>query len=182
MRYYGADFVSYGIVDQIFPNIFVFDLFTPALCNQLLDKIAAAPQVAPNSMNKYGTDLRGAGLQSWLRQLVKKHVAPLAKSYYPEVKALKDPYGFTVDYRVGKQTALASHIDEPSAVTLNVCLRLGLETDSTLVFTGPRWERYEVAHRVGQAIVHRGHHLHRANAIKSGSRTNLIVWCPGKKS
>ncbi len=178
-RYLPGDCVK-GKIEQPHPNIFVFDLFTENLCDALLYRVADVPSEAPNSMNKYGTGLDGLKLDAWLKDVVKHHVAPIAKDYFPEVKKLGAPYGFVVNYEMGKQRKLDAHIDEPSAVTLNVCLG-GVFNGGELVFQGPRDERFEVEQRVGRAIVHRGHHLHRANAITGVWRSNLILWCPEKR-
>lgn len=177
--YQDYDFVK-GPIEQPHPNVFVFDLLTPLMCKSLLLRIANAPSEAPNSMNKYGVDLHGLGLDKWLHAVMLRHVLPIAQDYYPEVGKLAKPYGFIVKYAIGKQRKLDAHIDEPSAVTLNVCLGEEFE-DGELVFLGPRKERFEVEHKVGRAIVHRGHHLHQAKSITSGSRTNLILWCGEKR-
>ncbi len=181
LKYQNYDVVKSSI-EQPHPNVFVFDLFTPLICEALLGRIAEAPSEAPNSMNKYGVDLHegSLGLSGWLRTVMNKHVAPIARDYYPEVGKLSAMYGFVVNYAVGKQRKLAAHIDEPSDVTLNVCLGTQFE-GGELVFMGPREEKFEVEHKVGRAIIHRGHHLHQAKAITSGKRTNLILWCSERR-
>lgn len=175
MKFYKADYFK-PVIRESHPNIFVFDLFPPALCESLLERIAKTPSEPPNSMNKYGADLDDLGLKRWASQLKSHFVAPVARDYYPECGKLGAPYGFVVQYERGKQRSLAAHIDEPSLVTLNVCL--GREfVGGDLVFLGPRKERHVVKHAPGQAIIHRGHHLHRAEPIERGHRTNLILWC-----
>lgn len=32
-------------------------------------------------------------------------------------------------------------------------------------------------HHVGTALIHLGNHIHGANQIRKGTRTNLILWC-----
>jgi len=188
---------------QVHPSVYVFDARRPSLCQDLLELSAKVEKAAPNSMNHYGTVLHDPGarpktkrgepqstLTWWLRKMVRVFVQPIATAHYKDFKALQTPYAFTVEYS-SKQRALAPHIDAPSAVTLNVCL--GGDFDGgALVFSGRRCKRheldpvrdeeiYEVPQKIGQAIVHLGHHQHRARQITRGTRTNLILWCSAKR-
>lgn len=37
------------------------------------------------------------------------------------------------------------------------------------------WKQH-YTHRIGYGVLHRGRHMHQAQAITSGKRVNLIVW------
>ena len=179
-------------IRQVHPGIHAFTLFSEAECAAILrevDRKRDGREEAPNSMNKYGADLSEIGMQRLANALARDVVAPLAAGLYPDVGPLKKPYGFLVDYS-HKQRSLNPHIDEPSAVTLNVCLGRDFE-GGRLVFKGLRCgrhdavryrpdEHFEVEHVIGRAILHRGHHLHQARPIDHGRRTNLILWCGAK--
>lgn len=168
---------------QVYPDVFVFDLWTQAQCEALLKYVAPlrnrAP--APNSMNKYGVTLYGSPFRGILKHLVRKHVQPIAERNYPEVNELKKhPYGFVVDYALDTQRSLAAHHDS-AHVTLNVCLG-HVYGGGELVFYDKSGNKpvLEIQHVVGRAIVHRASHVHRAKPLRSGTRSNLILWCEQK--
>lgn len=67
-------------------------------------------------------------------------------------------------------------------MTFNVCL--GKEfTGATLTFCGAlgagdhRQRSLVYPHTVGRCVVHRGRQRHGADAILTGHRRNLIIWC-----
>lgn len=96
-----------------------------------------------------------------------------------------EQYGFSVEYSLGGDRALAEHSDTAN-VTLNVCL--GREfAGGELYFKGVRFtpsaeksERDVVAHRPGWALLHLGGHVHCATPLEAGERVNLILWCQGE--
>jgi hypothetical protein len=160
------------------PDVYVFDLLTPAFCRRLLaytDRQDAAP---PNTMNRYGAVLREIGLGSFAEVLLRRVVAPLARRFYPGVGPLRGTHGFLVEYSPDTQSSLGAHSDD-SAVTLNVCLGRKFE-GGDLAFElddGREVRELKVQHAVGQAVLHRGQQYHRARRVTSGRRTNLILWC-----
>lgn len=167
--------------NEVHPDIFVKRLFSQAECERWLKRIAEQPRdrrEAPNSMNKYGIVL-GGSLRPALADLVQYVVSPKAV-WYPDIRPLKKhPYAFSIDYSVKTQKSLAAHHDS-SDVTLNVCLGKKF-TGGDLVFGSGR-KRFVLKHEVGQAVIHRGSHVHRAMPLLSGERTNLILWCAQRKS
>jgi len=166
---------------EVYPGVFAFDLFTRETCSRLLKKIEAQRSdkyEAPNSMNKYGVVL-GGELKPGIASIVVGWVAPISKENYPEINALKKhPYAFSVDYDVGKQRSLSSHVDT-SDVTLNVCIGGEFEGGEVVFYEG-RKPAFEYKNVVGRAIVHRGSLMHRAKPVTRGWRTNLILWCDAK--
>lgn len=164
---------------EVHPGVLVAQLFERRECTSWLQDVAAARNgfgSAPNTMNKYGVVLKR---NQHLRDLVGE-VGLVAGGHFPEIKKLrKDAYAFAVDYSTTTQRSLAFHTDQ-SDVTLNICLGSNF-TGGDLVF-GEGRKRFVLKHKVGQAIIHRGNHLHRAMPLKSGTRTNLILWCHQKGS
>jgi predicted 2-oxoglutarate/Fe(II)-dependent dioxygenase YbiX len=173
-------------VREVHSGIFVFPVFTRVECKALLARVEKqrGQDTPPNTMNRYGAAL-GSDLRGLLTRLVQRHVAPIAARHYPEFPRglRKHPYGFVVDYDVGKQRSLASHCDS-SDVTLNVCLGHSWEGGELLFYDADGHKRpdFSLVHKVGQAILHRGSHAHRAAPITRGSRSNLILWCDARKS
>jgi len=167
--------------NEVHPDVFVRRLFSSRECAEWLDEIAKQPRdrrEAPNSMNKYGVVL-GGSMRVYLAGLVWDYVCPVAEKHYPDIRSLKKhPYAFSIDYSVKTQKSLASHHDS-SDVTLNVCLGKKF-TGGDLVFSSGR-KRFVLKHEVGQAVIHRGSHVHRAMPLLSGERTNLILWCAQRK-
>ena len=169
-------------VIEPFPDIFVFRVPLRE-CRELRNRIASYREEhprspAPNSMNKYGLILSAAHAQWWIQLIQAKYITPIAAEHYPEINRLqKNPYAFVVDYEMDKQRSLAAHNDSAN-VTLNLCLEQK-SGGGELVFYNKAGNRpkFSIEHRVGQAIVHRASHVHRAKPITSGFRSNLILWC-----
>jgi predicted 2-oxoglutarate/Fe(II)-dependent dioxygenase YbiX len=89
---------------------------------------------------------------------------------------LRKYHGFVVNYDPKKQGSLDLHEDS-SAVTLNACLGRGF-TGGKLVFRDDGGKILaRVEHKVGQAVLHLGEQQHEAQNIRSGQRSNLILWC-----
>ncbi len=92
----------------------------------------------------------------------------------------KHPYAFTISYESRKQRSLAAHCDT-SDVTLNACLGSDWEGGDLVFYDDRERPIYQLEHRVGQVVVHRGNHVHRAKPITAGKRVNLVLWCAARK-
>jgi hypothetical protein len=183
------------------PGIYIFDMLTPDFCRELLEEIdhfeqwmaeIDLPVIRPNTMNNYGAILDSFGFEPFLQELMTGYVLPFSSLFYPDVggDSLDEHHGFVVAYQMGKDTKLDFHVDA-SDVTLNVCLGRTF-TGGELFFRGMRCglcqqteplpgESFDIAHAMGQAILHRGNHRHGANPITEGDRFNLILWCASSK-
>jgi hypothetical protein len=128
---------------------------------------------APNTMNHYGVDLSGASMKGTLRNLTS-----IVQSVAPERLRL-DPVAFAVDYTPKTQASLAKHVDA-STWTLNLCLGR-VFTGGALrffFFEKPNGTRIlTIEQEPGFALIHRGSLPHRAMSLRSGSRTNVVLWC-----
>ena len=163
------------LIEEPCPGVFTFEALTPTSCKQLLEDLARFETVAPNSMNRYGAVLADIGYGPLCESLLHNLVNPLVRRLYPSIGRLSSYHGFTVSYS-SKQRSLDSHVDS-SDVTLNICLGE--------VFTGGRLVFRDdddgivakIDHRVGTAVLHPGDYTHQAQNIRSGRRTNLILWC-----
>jgi hypothetical protein len=165
------------LIEEPAEGVFTFDLFHHAYCADLLDEVAKhEPKEPPNSMNRYGLVLDEAGMGSICQILLTKVVNPLVRRVYPRLGPLKSYHGFIVSYDPKKQGSLDLHRDD-SLVTLNVCLGHTF-TGGRLVF---RYDDGGIAtkidHRIGRAVLHLGEQLHEAQKIRTGTRSNLILWC-----
>lgn len=150
----------------------------------------------PNSMNRYGAVLKDIGLESVSQALRESIVKPLVEALWSSLGVdllsnLSELHAFTVRYRGDEDRKLETHVDS-SKVTLNICLG-GEFTGGEVYFhqrahadadpmesphpeNCPRCSAVHV-HEPGVAILHFGDHIHGANNIKTGTRTNLILWC-----
>lgn len=161
------------------PGVYIFDLLTPRACAALLWAFERLPNDAPNTMNKYGKRVTGAAMRTTMAKLMEE-VEDIRRSAFPDIAPLKkNPYAFVVDYTPDTQKGLAKHYDS-SDVTLNVCLGHEFKGGDLMFYQGHK--SYIIPHRIGQAIVHRGSQGHRAMPLKSGRRTNLILWCSARAS
>jgi hypothetical protein len=145
------------------------------------------PIVRPNSMNRYGVILHHIWLSPLVSALTSAALAPLAAAAFPlealPLGGLAGAHAFIVAYDAepGRDLGLDMHTDD-SDITFNVCLGKAFE-GATLTFCGAlgsaahRKKQIAYAHEVGRCVVHRGRQRHGADAIASGHRRNLIIWC-----
>uniref|UniRef100_A0A7S0JIE8 Fe2OG dioxygenase domain-containing protein n=1 Tax=Calcidiscus leptoporus TaxID=127549 RepID=A0A7S0JIE8_9EUKA len=166
-------------------EIYSFPLLSTSLCEMLraeIDHFHASGLEArrPNSMNNYGLILNDIGLRQSLSAL-QMLVAPLARSLFPtEGASLDDHHSFVVSYREGEDLGLDMHTDD-SDVTLNVCLG-DVFDGAGLTFCGDvgspqhRFQSFQYQHQIGRGLLHLGRRRHGADDLRSGHRTNLIMW------
>jgi hypothetical protein len=142
-----------GLVQEISPGIFAFDLFTHAFCDLLVHEVdcfesTKLPRRRPNTMNTLGLVVNEIGLEPLMSEILRQVIAPVAAALYPDEPhcgSLDHHHSFVVEYRVppksaatfagfdhggvsgGGDTGLDMHHDASEA-TLNVCLgREGFE-------------------------------------------------------
>lgn len=165
-----------ALVHQVCPGVYSLKAFSDAFCSRLLDEVEQHDSAPPNTMNKYGVVLKNIGLGPLCQDLLTTVVNPLVQRFYPGTKVLKRYHGFIVNYDPKKQSSLDLHHDD-SVMTLNVCLGRSF-TGGDLIFRDDDEKRVAcVKHKVGKAILHPGSFLHQAQGIKTGKRSNLILWC-----
>lgn len=165
------------LITEVCPGVFKFKALDAGSCRSLLEEISKHPSEAPNSMNKYGQVLKDIGMGYLCQDLLDTVVNPLTRRFYPSIGKLKHTHGFVVNYDPKKQGSLDLHYDE-SDVTLNICLGRKF-TGGQLVFRDDDGAQMAPAieHKVGTAVLHLGEHQHQARKLKSGQRSNLILWC-----
>jgi hypothetical protein len=142
-----------GLVQEVSPGIFTFDLFTHAFCDLLVHEVdcyesTKLPRRRPNTMNTLGLVVNEIGLEPLMSELLRQVIAPIAAALYPDEPhcgSLDHHHSFVVEYRLptksavtfagfdhggvsgGGDTGLDMHHDASEA-TLNVCLgREGFE-------------------------------------------------------
>lgn len=160
-------------INEVFPGVFQLDNFIDLAIGNLLTEISAEMQAktkyGPNTMNKYGAVFTG-GLRTVCRHLA----FPALEHCFPGVKFRRDPYVMTVSYEMKKQRSLSSHTDQ-SEFTFNGCLSGKFTGGELVVYDGDK--RKVLEQQQGRVFVHRGDVVHRAMPIRSGARTNLVLWC-----
>ena len=165
------------LIAEIAPGVFTFDVFSKRFCAKLVSMLADCESVVPNSMNKYGIELRQVGMGGLCKALLDDVVNPLTRRFYPSIVRLCDYHGFVVAYAPDKQRKLMLHCDQ-SDVTLNICLGKKF-TGGDLILADNVTGRTSAAlgQVVGRGVLHRGSQLHRTAPVTSGERMNLILWC-----
>nr|KAF6466759.1 2-oxoglutarate and iron dependent oxygenase domain containing 2 [Rousettus aegyptiacus] len=160
------------------------------------------PKGRPNTMNNYGVGevprggqggwpaalwascvaLSCLGLPACKMRSWKRFLQPLMALLYPDCGGgwLDSHRAFVVKYAPGQDRELGCHYDN-AELTINVALGKAF-TGGALYFGGlfqaPSIlaRPLEVAHVVGQGILHRGGQLHGARPLGTGERWNLVVW------
>ena len=164
------------LIEEPCPGVFILKkVFYPEFCEALLAETEQHKAIAPNTMNKYGVVLKDIGLGGLCEQLLKTLVNPLARRFYPHGERLRKYHGFIVNYAPNKQPNLDVHTDD-SDVTLNICLGRKF-TGGRLVLQDEEGIQAKIDHEIGQAVIHLGSQLHQAQNIRTGTRSNLILWC-----
>jgi hypothetical protein len=187
------------LLQEVSPGVFQFQLFNPERLAELRDYLEATAEANIPLRPPYGIALnrRGAMLdrrsegflaaprfQAFYRELMDKYMRPIARLLFPEVLGYDtQTFGFSIEYQAGLDTSLRLHTDA-SAATLNINLNLPGET-----FTGSEVDFYDkvsgkvsrFSFKPGIAMIHRGSVAHAAQPIKSGTRSNLVLWLYGDR-
>lgn len=176
------------ITSEAAPRVYRFPVFTQDFCKDLVEELehfehSEAPKGRPNTMNNYGILLNELGFDEGLAAPLRDlYLNPVSSLLYPDCGGnwLDSHKAFAVKYTLNQDLELGYHYDN-AEVTLNVSL--GKEfTDGNLYFGDMRQvplsetECVEVEHRVSEAVLHRGQHMHGALPITSGCRWNLVLW------
>lgn len=164
------------LITEVCPGVFVFKAMQPQACKRILAEVSKHPSEAPNSMNKYGQVLKDIGMGGLNKDLLNVIVNPLVRRFYPSIGKLRNVHGFIVNYDPAKQGSLDLHYDD-AVVTLNICLGKSFKGGALEFVSDEGEELATVHHKIGKAVLHLGEHQHRALPLKSGQRSNLILWC-----
>lgn len=178
-----------GVVAEVAPGIYTFPAFNEDFCRRLLAEVSrfyatGLRSLRPNSMNRHGAVLEELGLGPAVASLQREVLVPLARALFPGIgDELDGHHAFVVHYRPGPggDRELPPHRDD-SEVTFNAALGPGGWRGSDLLFCGrmqePDVHRLQLRHtfEVGSAVLHVGRHVHTADPILGGERTNLVVW------
>merc|ERR1719330_605534 len=163
------DLQKRGLLTEVGPELFTFQVFTPRFCNLLeeeLSNFAASglPKSAPNTMNRHGVILSELGFcPDFLDPLVSDYIEVLASKLLPRHSQGLDSYrAFTVLYEAvdDGDRALSSHYDN-AEVTLNVNIG-GEWAGGAIAFEGLVTEeedeanRFEIALKQGEGLLHAG--------------------------
>lgn len=184
---------------EVSPGVFQCQFFDPDRLSDLRDYLsdiqgANIPLRPPYgiALNRFGAmlDERSDGFlaapafQNFYGQLLSKYMRPIARLLFPEVAGFDtQTFGFSIQYQPDMDTSLQLHSDA-SAATLNINLNRPEET-----FSGSEVDFYDpfsgkanrLTFKPGAAMIHRGTVAHAAQAITSGTRTNLVLWLYGDR-
>jgi hypothetical protein len=182
---------------EVSPGVFQCQFFDPErlddLRKYLIDIQETNIPLRPPygiALNRFGAmlDERSPGylaapaFQSFYNQLLDKYMRPIARLLFPEIIGYDtQTFGFSIQYQPDMDTSLQLHSDA-SAVTLNINLNLPEETysGSEVDFYDPiSGKANRLTFNPGTAMIHRGNVVHEAKPIKSGKRTNIVLWLYG---
>ncbi|GAD01675.1 hypothetical protein [Agarivorans albus] len=179
------------------PGVYTAQFFKPEKLIELrhyLDDVTTAgiPLKPPYGivLNRHGAmlDERSEGylatpsFQAFYRKLLDKYMRPIARLLFPEVYGYdSQTFGFSIQWQAGMDTSLRLHTDA-SSVTMNINMNLSDEK-----FTGSEVDFYDpitgnikrLSFEPGTAMIHRGNVPHASQAIRSGERSNLVLWLYG---
>jgi len=188
-----------NLLHEVVPGVFEFQFFDQekiAGLRDYLEKVADAqiPLRPPYgiALNRGGAmlDSRSEGylgapaFQAFYQAMLDKYMRPIGRLLFPEIIGYDTQgFGFSIRYQPSKDTSLRNHTDA-SAVTLNVNMNLPGEafTGSNVDFIDRNTGRATAfTFTPGSAAIHRGSVVHAAQPIKTGERSNLVLWLFGDK-
>lgn len=181
---------------EIIPGVYetqFFDLERLADFRKYLEDAVNSeiPKRAPYGiqLNRYGMmlDPRSEGhlaapsFQAFYNDIMDRYMRPIARLLLGTYGYDNQTFGFSIQYNPDKDKDLHAHTDA-SAATLNININLPEEA-----FTGSVVDFYDKSSgktvqtkfEPGKAIIHRGNVPHATHPIKSGQRSNLVVWLYG---
>ena len=183
---------------EVAPDVFECQFFDPTRLAELrayLEDIwnAEIPLRPPYGivLNRGGAmlDPRSEGFlaapafQVLYRELIDTYMRPIARLLFPNLMGYDtQSFGFSIRYEPNKDTSIRPHTDA-SSVTLNINLNLPGEafSGSAVHFlNSTTGDVTEVVFKPGVAIMHRGQIAHAAQPIRSGERTNFVLWLYGE--
>lgn len=185
------------LMEEVAPDLFHFQFFDPERLAELrayLEDVwdAQIPLRPPYGivLNRRGAmlDQRSDGylaapsFQKFYREMFDTYMRPIARLVFPEVAGYDtQTFGFSINYQPDTDTSIRPHSDA-SAVTLNINLNVPGEeyTGSTVDFLDRETGKVNaLSFAPGMAMIHRGSVPHTAHPIKSGERTNFVLWLYG---
>jgi hypothetical protein len=140
----------------------------------------------PNNMHEYGVILHDPDLRSWIDELANTKLKKEIQKNFPDMPGhyFSSHHSFITSYSKEANQDLSLHVDA-SHITLNICLENQAQ-GADLVFTGTRCREHvdtlpddpmtRLTFRAGDAVLHAGNQRHFVTALKSGVRTNLVIW------
>lgn len=156
-------------------GVYALKLIPVKECARVMSRLKGVEADAPNSMNKYGGVLEKPEHTVVADELFHSAIIPFARFFFPRA-VLTSVYAFIVRYENGKQRSLAKHRDD-SKVTMNICIDGDFEGGGLSFYDAKGKKEHTFPQYVGQSFLHLGSHVHRAEPITRGTRTNLVLWC-----
>ncbi|AYV82682.1 MAG: putative PKHD-type hydroxylase-like protein [Hyperionvirus sp.] len=146
---------------------------------ELSEKAKTNRQV--NNMHKFTGDI--AMTTAEVKELIQRSW-PFVREFY-KLFDYKDPYlyaGFMIKYAGGKDSHLDLHTDD-CLFTINICLQSSVSgTDIVFEKWGVGGTKYcSVEMKSGDFLFHLGDHAHQTSHLRSGERTNLVLWINAHK-
>ena len=187
------------LLTEVAPDVYQLQLFDPTKLAELRAYLESAWNAQIPLRPPYGIALNRAGamldkrsegyfaapsFQAFYQEVLDVYMRPISRLLFPEIIGFDtQTFGFSINYKPTTDNSLRPHSDA-SAVTLNVNLNVPGEE-----FTGSSVDFYDQNTRQllplkftpGSAMLHRGSVVHTAQPIRSGERTNFVMWLFGDR-
>ena len=188
--------------EEVVPGVYAIQFFDLNEIHKIQEWFAAVSESGIPTRPPYGIVLNRQGFMIdprsigylgspkfqdfYMNTLINSYVRPLGRLFYPKFIQQHDDsesFAFSIQYQAGGDESIRHHTDA-STITFNINLDLEQTwTGSSLYFwNSETHERNEVEWKPGYAIMHLGRTLHAATPIKSGTRSNLVMWTFGTKT
>ncbi|WP_413692871.1 2OG-Fe(II) oxygenase family protein [Psychromonas sp. KJ10-2] len=187
------------LLTEVAPDVYQLQLFDPTKLAELRAYLESAWNAQIPLRPPYGIALNRGGamldkrsegcfaapsFQAFYQEVLDVYMRPISRLLFPEIIGFDtQTFGFSINYKPTTDSSLRPHSDA-SAVTLNVNLNVPGEE-----FTGSSVDFYDQNTRQlvplkftpGSAMLHRGSVVHTAQPIRSGERTNFVMWLFGDR-
>ncbi|WP_375282099.1 2OG-Fe(II) oxygenase [Pseudooctadecabacter sp.] len=182
---------------EVFPGVYETQFFDPEKLSVLRDYMAAVADADIPVRPPYGISLNRGGamldkrsegylaapnFQAFYQSLMDAYMRPISRLLFPDTFGYDtQTFGFSIRWQADADTSLRAHTDA-SAVTLNLNLNLPGEefSGSGVRFFDHATRRIEeLTFAPGTALIHHGSVPHESMPIKSGERSNFVLWLYG---
>lgn len=171
-------------VESPMPGVFVFQLLSEALCENIWAEtehyLAQAPECGLPLPMRHDGGLDLSKVFPELLHRIAEAALPAISALLPqELHSVSLRHAFRTKNFVGREERFARHVDK-YAVTLNVCIRRTPDVQGSGVFffesECSEEPVYRHEHALGLAVLHSSKEWHQTEPLAAGERGSIIMW------